>query len=704
VLEHVSFNVNRGDRVGIVGANGAGKTTLMDILTRQIPFDSGELYVAPGLKVGYLAQNGNFAPEMTVDEAMLSIFAELAAMEAEMESLLAEVAKVSSEGGETAALLHRYDALSEGFRAKNGYGFRSEITGILSSMAFPKESRSKKISMLSGGESTRLALAALLLKKPDMMLLDEPTNHLDIGTLKWLEQYLRNYPGSMIVISHDRYFLDQTANRIFEIENHRLASYDGNYSAFIEKKRMRQESEAGQYDRQQKEIKRQTEMIRRFRQHGTEKLAKRARSREIRLAAMEALERPQHGSVRMKLHFKQKFKSGNDVLAAEGLSKSFGEGAGRRHLFSGVNIDIKKGERVCMVGANGIGKTTLLKIIQGEAAPDSGWLRTGQNVMIGYYDQRQEGLDEGKTVLDEMTSAFRMYSDTEMRNMLGSFLFSGDAVFQKVGTLSGGERARLSLLKLMLSGANFLLLDEPNNHLDIASKEIFEDALMDFPGTALIVSHDRYFLNKVPSRIAELTADGLVDYLGGYDYYMEKKESLGSAKQYLAGLSKPGGAAVQGGIAGAAGLGGQGGNPGAGGAAVHGRPGQGGAGAAGSGGLGGNPGTGGAAGTGGQAGGGMGVGAGIGGPEAYGKADAAEMRRRSKAAQAEERRRTRALAALEERINELEAEIGMIEEAMCSEETLSDYVRLREYDEKLGALKAELDEAYEKWLGEGGGA
>jgi ATP-binding cassette subfamily F protein 3 len=342
-----------------------------------------------------------------------------------------------------------------------------------------------------------------------------------------------------------------------------------------------------------------------------------------------------------------------------------------------------------MVGANGIGKTTLLKIIQGEAAPDSGWLRTGQNVMIGYYDQRQEGLDAGKTVLDEMTSAFSMYSDTEMRSMLGSFLFSGDVAFQKVGTLSGGERARLSLLKLMLSGANFLLLDEPNNHLDIASKEIFEDALLDFPGTALIVSHDRYFLNKVPSRIAELTADGLVDYLGGYDYYMETKESLGSAKQYLAGLSKPGDAGGAAGAGGGAGIGSQG------------RLGQGAAGAAGLVGLGGNPGASGQAGA-----GGMGVGAGAGtgiGGAGDGKADAAEMRRRSKAAQAEERRRTRALAALEERISELEAEIGMLEEAMCSEEVLSDYVRLREYDEKLGTLKAELDEAYEKWLGEGGG-
>ncbi|MDR1135457.1 MAG: ABC-F family ATP-binding cassette domain-containing protein [Clostridiales Family XIII bacterium] len=668
VLSHVTFHVNRGDRIGIVGGNGAGKTTLMNILTKQAAFDEGELYIASGLNVGYLKQGGNFDPERTVDEEMLNVFAELVAMENEMDDLLKEVASLSESGESADTPLHRYDELSEVFRAKNGYGFRSEITGILSSMAFSRDSRSKKIAMLSGGERTRLALAVLLLKKPEILFLDEPTNHLDIGTLKWLEQYLKNYPGTMIVISHDRYFLDQTVNRIFEIENHKLAAYEGNYSQFAEKKRKLRDAEADLYDKQQREIRRQEDMIRRFRQHGTEKLAKRARSRELRLAAMDVVDRPEsvHGS--MRLHFKQKFKSGNDVLLAEGLSKTFGEGAAQRRLFSGVDFDIKKGEHICMVGANGIGKTTLLKIIQGELAPDNGWLRMGHNVMIGYYDQRQENLDMEKTVLDEMTSAYRMYSDTEMRSMLGRFLFSGDVAFQKIGTLSGGERARLSLLKLMLSGANFLLLDEPNNHLDIASKEIFEDALRDFPGTALIVSHDRYFLNKAPTRIVELTSDGLVNYLGGYDYYMEKKASMGSAKQYLAELSKSGAGETRG-------------KAGADRAADMGRKtGQSGA-------YGTTPGE---------------------GAEAWtdvnrengadGTLGAAEQRRRDKAAQAEERRRARELAALEERINALETQINAIEAVMCKEEVFTDYIVLAEYDEKLSGFKQELDEAYKKWL------
>lgn len=529
IIDKASFHLNAGDRVGIVGRNGAGKTTLLNMLTGELDIDEGEFFVSQNTRIGYLKQRDNFFRENTVIESMDNIFSHLHRLEEEIHLIADKVAASPRDS----LLQERLDSLQQQYADGGGYTYKSEITGILSSMAFGPEFYNKKISSLSGGERTRLALAALLLEKPDLLLLDEPTNHLDIGTLKWLEQYLASYKGTIMIVSHDRYFLDRTVNRIFEVENHKVYCYEGNYTAFAAKKSQRRETELRAYNNQQREIARQEEMIRRMKQHNTEKLVKRAQSREKRLAHIERRQRPEGEAGRMKIHFKQNFQSGNDVIAAEGLAKEFGRGKEKKLLFENVSLDIKRGERVCIVGPNGVGKTTLLRMIMGELTPTEGRLKPGHNVAFGYYDQGQLLLDEKNTVLEELKESYRLYTDTEMRSILGRFLFRGDDVFLPVGSLSGGEKARLSLLKLMLSGANTLILDEPTNHLDIDSKEVFEAALLEFPGTAVIVSHDRYFLQKIPTRILELTREGINEYLGQYDYYVEKKEQLGSGKKYL---------------------------------------------------------------------------------------------------------------------------------------------------------------------------
>lgn len=531
ILKGVSFHINRGDRVGIIGVNGAGKTTLLKMLTGEISCEEGEFFVSAGTRIGYLKQDGGFDSEKTVIEEAEGIFSHLAAMESEMEELLRGTEDLSEE--ESRERAERYDLVHERYKDGGGYTYKSEIRGILSSMAFDEADLGKRISSLSGGEKTRLALACLLLKKPDLLLLDEPTNHLDIGTLKWLEQYLKGYRGTMVLVSHDRYFLNETVTRIFEIENHRLSVYEGSYTFYASERKKRREAELRKYEKQQREIHRQEDIIRRFKERGTEKLAKRAASREKRLAAMEIMERPEGERGKMKLSFRENFKSGHDVLLAENISKSFGRGAQRRKLFENADLDIKRGERVCIVGANGIGKTTLLRILTEEIAADTGRIKIGHNVQIGYYDQGQQRLNGSNTVIEELQDAYRLYSETELRNILGRFLFRGESVFLKVGDLSGGEKARLALLKLMLSGANLLLLDEPTNHLDIESKEVFEEALLEFPGTSIIVSHDRYFLNRIPTRIAELTSEGIRNYLGKYDYYEEKRQQTESGKKYL---------------------------------------------------------------------------------------------------------------------------------------------------------------------------
>lgn len=533
IIKGADFHINGGDRVGLVGRNGAGKTTLLNMLTGELRPDGGRIYMPAGLRMGYLRQRDNFGGDMTVMEAVESIFEPLRRLEEQ----IASAADMVAQTPEDRALLLRLDSLQQEYEMRGGYTYKSEMTGILSSMAFSPEYYDKKIGTLSGGERTRLALAALLLEKPDLLILDEPTNHLDIGMLKWLEQYLSSYRGSMIIVSHDRYFLNRTVNRIFEIEHHRLRTYDGNYDEYLEKKRQQSEAEMRAYENQQREISRQEAMIRAMKERGTEHLAKRARSREKRLDMIERIEKPKSAEDSMKIRFEQDFQSGSDVIMAEDLSKSFGEGKNRRKLFDHVSLDIKRGEKICIVGQNGIGKTTLLKIIMNELRPDSGRIRAGHNVTFGYYDQGQMLLDPSNTVLEEMKNTYRLYTDTKMRSILGRFLFKGDDVFLKVRDLSGGEKARLSLLKMMLGGANTLILDEPTNHMDIESKEVFEEALAEFPGTAVIVSHDRYFLQKIPDRILELTPDGMVEYLGKYDYYMEKKDRIESGKKYLESMT-----------------------------------------------------------------------------------------------------------------------------------------------------------------------
>ena len=505
VLEDVTFHVNAGDRVGIVGANGAGKSTLMRILAGELQPDSGELYFEKGASIGYLKQRDHFPDGGTVQE---------------------EVSKAATE------------KQKEAFEERHGYSYDKGLKGILRSLAFTDDYLDKPVGTLSGGERTRLAMASLLLQEPDMLLLDEPTNHLDIGTLKWLEGYLKGYRGTLVIISHDRYFLDKLATRIFEIEHCHLKAYDGNYTTFKEKKQLQYEQDLRHYEQMKAEVARQEEIIRRFKEHNTEHLVKRAQSREKRLAMLDMPDKPTFFREKLKIRFDEKLKSGQDVLQAEDLAMSFTSPEGVKHLFSGVNMDIKKGDRICMVGPNGVGKTTLLKIILGELDPDSGWLKLGQNVVCGYYDQEQKLLDPEKTVLDEVHSTYIKYDQVELRKLLGRLGFYGDDVFKQVKDLAGGEKAKLSLLKLMMTGANFLILDEPTNHLDIAAKEVFEDALLDFPGTLLIVSHDRYLLQKIPTAIYELKPEGITVYLGSYDYYEQKSSSVTSGKAYLETLAK----------------------------------------------------------------------------------------------------------------------------------------------------------------------
>lgn len=649
ILEGITFSVNAGERIGLVGPNGAGKTTLLEMLAGEMEPSSGDIFLSQDTKVGYLKQRDSFSGHGTVITEMEEIFRPLMDMEEEMNRLSHMSAALS--GADQKETLNRYEELREEFERKGGYRFRSDVRGILTSMAFGEDYYDKPVSMLSGGERTRLALAALLLKKPDILFLDEPTNHLDIGTLRWLEQYLASYSGTIIVVSHDRYFLNETVNRIFDIDHGKLRSYEGNYDQYAVRKKEIREEELRRFKNQQQEIARQEDMVRRMKQRGTEKLAKRAASREKKLAAMERVQAPEAQYGKMKIHFREKFKSGNDVLFAEDLSKSFGYGSNEKKLFRNVGFDIKRGERICIVGANGIGKTTLIRMIRGELKPGSGYIKQGHNVEIGYYDQEQRLLNEDNTVFDEMKDAYHLYTDTEMRSILGRFLFRGDDVFLPVRSLSGGEKARLSLLKLMLSGANLLLLDEPTNHLDIDSKEIFEDALMEFPGTAIIISHDRYLLAKVPTRIMELEPEGLTEYLGKYDYYLEKKQQVASGRKYLENMKA------------------------------------------------------------GKTAGGERVPSGLeegskGGPEEAFKAEtvipgSAEERKLKKEAETARRREKRQMQELEQQIEDLEIKIHELEEEMCREDVLSDYMRLDALSEELEASKDKLAECYEQWMEEG---
>ncbi|MEA4816155.1 MAG: ABC-F family ATP-binding cassette domain-containing protein [Lachnospiraceae bacterium] len=517
VLENVSFVLNEKDKLGIVGVNGAGKTTLFKIITGEISFDSGEITMPKDLSIGYLKQNSEIEGSDTVYGEMLKVFNDIIDLESEIRFLENEMSSLS--GDALKSCMEKYSSLSHNLEALDGYSYKSRLKGVLKGLGFGEDDYEKPISFLSGGEKTRLNLGRFLLMQPSLLLLDEPTNHLDIDSVEWLEDYLRSYQGQLIIISHDRYFLDKVITRTVEIENKYSSVYEGNYTWYATEKEKRRRSEENRYINQQKEIKRQEEIITKLRSFNREKSIKRAESREKNLLKIENLDKPLSSPDIMHISLSPKFPSGNDVLFAESLSKSFD---GKR-LFENVSLDIKRGERIAVIGPNGIGKTTLIKIFLGEIKSDSGICRFGTNVNIGYYDQSQQILNSSKTVFSEISDSYPEMTSGEIRNTLAAFVFTGEDVFKEINTLSGGERGRLSLAKIMLSKANLLVLDEPTNHLDMQSKEILENALRSYEGTVLYISHDRYFINRTATVILEMTPFGLNKYLGDYNYYLEKK-------------------------------------------------------------------------------------------------------------------------------------------------------------------------------------
>lgn len=524
VIEDISFTVEDGDKIGVLGLNGSGKTTLFNILAGDIHQDKGEIFIQKDLVLGYLRQHVKIDSQNTVFEECLMVFEHLIGMEKNLRNLEKEIAELGVEGDSDrlASLMNRYANLTEEFQEKNGYGFKSEIRGTLIGLGFTEEDFDKEVNILSGGQKSRLSLAKLLLEKPDLLLLDEPTNHLDIDAIGWLEKFLKDYKGAVLIISHDRYFLDNVVNRIFYLENKTIKVYNTNYSRFMEQRKKDLEVLKRQYEDQQKEIKRQEEIIARFMNYGDSRYINQAQSRQRLLDKMKLIDKPMN-SKKTRLRFEPKIKSGRDVLSVDNIKKAFDDFV----LLEDISFDIYRGERVGLIGPNGIGKTTLFKIVLGEVGYDEGDITLGRNVITGYFDQEMGNLNLDKTVIDEIWDEYPKLNYYEIRTILSQFMFVGDDIFREVSDLSGGEKGRLSLLKLMLSNANFLLMDEPTNHLDIDSKEVLEDAILNYEGTLFVISHDRYFLNRVTDKILELTPEGLKEYLGNYDYYLEKKnESL----------------------------------------------------------------------------------------------------------------------------------------------------------------------------------
>ncbi len=523
VLSGVSFNIEKRQKAALVGANGCGKTTLLRIITGVSEPDSGTVTFERDCVFGYLSQEDTFSGEGTIFEEMLNVRGDLLKMENDLERLEEEMK--SEENAINAS--ERYERLRNEFELKGGYTYRSEIVGVLKGLGFTEEEFSKKASSLSGGQKTRAALGAILVKKPDLLILDEPTNHLDMNSVIWLENYIATYDKAVLIVSHDRYFLDKIAEFVFEIENTKLSVYKGNYTEFAEKKKMLFDAKMKAYLNQQQEIKHQEQVIEKLKSFNREKSVKRAESREKALEKIEVLDKPAEINDEMKLKLKPSKTPGEDVLKAEGLEKSY-DG---HLLFSDTDLDVKRGEHICIIGDNGTGKTTLLKILNHITEPDAGSFSYGTNVETAYYDQEHHVLDPEKTVYDEISDAHPDMTITQIRTLLASFLFTDEDVNKKIKNLSGGEKGRVSLAKLMLSSANLLFLDEPTNHLDITSKEILEDALSDYEGTLIIVSHDRYFVNRVATRILELHNGHFDNYIGNYDYYLEKKEDVRKAAE-----------------------------------------------------------------------------------------------------------------------------------------------------------------------------
>lgn len=521
ILKDITFSINEGDKIGLVGSNGAGKSTLFKILTGNLEHDGGDMFIDKSKQLGYLSQNLSLDSTKTIYEEMLTVFDELIRLEEKINRLEKELNQPYEDSNTEHynRLIKDYTNSREIYELKGGYVYKAEIYKVLYGLGFKEESFSKEINILSGGQKTRVALCKLLLTKPEILLLDEPTNHLDLDAIEWLEEYLKSYKGSIIIISHDRFFLDSITNRTIELLNGKIESYNGNYSKFIELKKKNYELHIKAYEHQQEEIKRQEEIIKRFKSFNREKSVRAAESRQKALDKMEKIDAPLKEIKLKPFSFHTDITSGSDVLFIENLSKRYGE----KVLFNNLSFQLKREEKVALIGENGRGKTTLFKILLDLVKADSGYSSLGKNVDIGYYDQEQSNLNQDKTVLDEVWDDFPHLTTTEVRSALASFLFFGDDVFKVISSLSGGEKCRINLLKLMLTKANFLLLDEPTNHLDILSREALEDALLTYDGTILVISHDRYFLNKVINKILELKVDGVHEYLGNYSYYIEKK-------------------------------------------------------------------------------------------------------------------------------------------------------------------------------------
>ena len=520
ILEHVSFHIEEREKAAIVGINGAGKTTLFKIIAGQMGADEGDVVISRGKTLGYLAQHQDISSDNTIYDELMEVKKPILMMEQQIRELEIQMKHRSGEALE--ALYQTYSRLNHEFELMNGYAWQSEITGVLKGLGFTEDEFKKPVKELSGGQKTRVSLGKLLLSKPDIILLDEPTNHLDMESITWLEGYLTNYAGTVVIVAHDRYFLDRVVTKIIELDNGKATTFQGNYSAYSEKKAMLRAGVMKAYLNQQQEIRHQEEVITKLRSFNREKSIRRAESREKLLSKIEVLDKPVELNDAMNITLEPNILSGNDVLSVRGLTKRFDGPV----LFQNVDFDIKRGERIAIIGNNGTGKTTILKIINGLVEQDAGEITLGARVHIGYYDQEHQVLHMDKTLFQEIQDTYPNMNNTQIRNVLAAFLFTGDDVFKLIRDLSGGERGRVSLAKLMLSEANFLILDEPTNHLDITSKEILENALVNYTGTVLYVSHDRYFINKTATRIRDLKLGNLINYIGNYDYYLEKKETM----------------------------------------------------------------------------------------------------------------------------------------------------------------------------------
>lgn len=522
VLSKVNFHINEHEKMAVVGVNGAGKSTLLKIIMKELAADSGEVILSKGVSIGYLAQHQDFTSDLSIYEEMLKVKESVLKLEEQIRAMELKMQELSGE--ELALLMEEYNRCTHEFEQQNGYACQSEIVGVLKGLGFTEEDFSRTAETLSGGQKTRVALGRLLLSAPDIILLDEPTNHLDMESISWLETYLSNYKGAVLIVAHDRYFLDHVVTKVVELDHAKCTVFEGNYTDYAKKKEQLRNTELKQYFNQQQEIKHQQEVIAKLKSFNREKSIKRAESREKMLSKIEVLEKPQENHA-MFMKLEPSVTSGNDVLTVQGLSKAFDDNV----LFRDIDFEVKRGERVAIIGGNGTGKTTILKLIMQVLPADAGTIQLGTKVTPGYYDQEHQVLHMEKTLFEEIQDTYPDMNNTQVRNLLASFLFTNDDVFKRVSDLSGGERARVSLAKLMMSKSNLLILDEPTNHLDITSREILEDALNRYTGTVLYVSHDRYFINRTATRILNLTNRKLLNYIGNYDYYLEKKEVVEAA-------------------------------------------------------------------------------------------------------------------------------------------------------------------------------